>query len=170
MLLADLTGTSTEQPYESINTKLVYDVEVPTDTPRPSTSTSAPTIGTDYAKYYSEPVAVTVTATKAERVYPTVWVIGDYCGWNHGNSQFLFSFLDDESTTRVSSTSATKAANGFKDHRYRRLGRLCTTGYRQRRRTRGRAASITLISSGGSGATSRPIRSASTASPSTAAR
>ena len=33
VLFSDLTGTSTEQPYESINTKLVYDAGVAPDTP-----------------------------------------------------------------------------------------------------------------------------------------
>ena len=95
VLFSDLTGTSTEQPYESINTKLVYDVGVEPDTPTAVNFYVSATIGTDYKKVYSEPVSVTMTVTKAERVYPTVWVIGDYCGWNHDNSQFLFSFLDD---------------------------------------------------------------------------
>ena len=114
VLFADLTGTSTEQPYESINTKLVYDVEVPADTPSTVNFYISATIGTDYAKYYSEPIAVTVTATEAERVYPTVWVIGDYCGWNHGNSQFLFSFSDDEIHYEGVIDFGDKAANGFK--------------------------------------------------------
>ena len=114
VLFADLTGTSTEQPYESLNTKLVYDVEVPADTPSTVNFYISATIGTDYAKYYSEPIAVTVTATEAERVYPTVWVIGDYCGWNHGNSQFLFSFSDDEIHYEGVIDFGDKAANGFK--------------------------------------------------------
>ena len=71
VLFSDLTGTSTEQPYESINTKLVYDVEVEPDTPTAVNFYVSATIGTDYEKVYSEPVAVTMTVTKAERVYPT---------------------------------------------------------------------------------------------------
>ena len=49
VLFADLTGTSTEQPYESLNTKLVYDVEVPADTPSTVNFYISATIGTDYA-------------------------------------------------------------------------------------------------------------------------
>ena len=152
VLLADLTGTSTEQPYESINTKLVYDVEVPTDTPSTVNFYVSATIGTDYAKYYSEPVAVTVTATKAERVYPTVWVIGDYCGWNHGNSQFLFSFLDDEIHYEGVIDFGDKAANGFKITGIGGWDDSCNWGTDGNAAApEAEAASITLISSGGSG-------------------
>ena len=114
VLFSDLTGTSTEQPYESINTKLVYDVGVEPDTPTEVMFYIGATIGTDYKKVYSEPVSVTMTVTKAERVYPTVWVIGDYCGWSHDNSQFLFSFLDDEINYEGLIDFGEKAANGFK--------------------------------------------------------
>lgn len=55
-----------------------------------------------------------MTVTTAERTYPTVWVIGDYCGWNHGKSQFLFSFSGDEITYEAIVDFGEKAANGFK--------------------------------------------------------
>ena len=152
VLFADLTGTSTEQPYESINTKLVYDVEVPADTPSTVNFYISATIGTDYAKYYSEPIAVTVTATEAERVYPTVWVIGDYCGWNHGNSQFLFSFSDDEIHYEGVIDFGDKAANGFKLTGIGGWDDSCNWGTDGNAAApEAEAASITLISSGGSG-------------------
>lgn len=152
VLFADLTGTSTEQPYESLNTKLVYDVEVPADTPSTVNFYISATIGTDYAKYYSEPIAVTVTATEAERVYPTVWVIGDYCGWNHGNSQFLFSFSDDEIHYEGVIDFGDKAANGFKLTGIGGWDDSCNWGTDGNAAApEAEAASITLISSGGSG-------------------
>lgn len=152
VLLADLTGTSTEQPYESLNTKLVYDVEVPTDTPSTVNFYISATIGTDYAKYYSEPVAVTVTATKAERVYPTVWVIGDYCGWSHDNAQYLFSFADDEIHYEGVVDFGEKAANGFKLTGIAGWDDSCNWGTDGNAAApEAEAASITLISSGGSG-------------------
>lgn len=152
VLLADLTGTSTEQPYESLNTKLVYDVEVPTDTPSTVNFYISATIGTDHAKYYSEPVAVTVTVTKAERVYPTVWVIGDYCGWSHDNAQYLFSFADDEIHYEGVVDFGEKAANGFKLTGIAGWDDSCNWGTDGNAAApEAEAASITLISSGGSG-------------------
>lgn len=152
VLFSDLTGTSTEQPYESINTKLVYDVEVEPDTPTAVNFYVSATIGTDYKKVYSEPVSVTMTVTKAERVYPTVWVIGDYCGWNHDNSQFLFSFLDDEINYEGVIDFGEKAANGFKLTGIAGWDDSCNWGLDgEAEKPEAEASSITLISSGGSG-------------------
>lgn len=152
VLFSDLTGTSTEQPYESINTKLVYDVGVEPDTPTAVNFYVSATIGTDYTKVYSEPVSVTMTVTKAERVYPTVWVIGDYCGWNHDNSQFLFSFLDDEINYEGVIDFGEKAANGFKLTGIAGWDDSCNWGLDgEAEKPEAEASSITLISSGGSG-------------------
>lgn len=152
VLFSDLTGTSTEQPYESINTKLVYDVEVEPDTPTAVNFYVSATIGTDYKKVYSEPVSVTMTVTKAERVYPTVWVIGDYCGWSHDNSQFLFSFLDDEINYEGVIDFGEKAANGFKLTGIAGWDDSCNWGLdSEAEKPEAEASSITLISSGGSG-------------------
>lgn len=152
VLFSDLTGTSTEQPYESINTKLVYDVGVEPDTPTTVNFYVSATIGTDYKKVYSEPVSVTMTVTKAERVYPTVWVIGDYCGWSHDNSQFLFSFLDDEINYEGVIDFGEKAANGFKLTGIAGWDDSCNWGLDgEAEKPEAEASSITLISSGGSG-------------------
>lgn len=152
VLFSDLTGTSTEQPYESINTKLVYDAGVAPDTPTEVKFYVGATIGTDHEKVYSEPVAVTMTVTKAERVYPTVWVIGDYCGWNHDNSQFLFSFLDDEINYEGVIDFGEKAANGFKLTGIAGWDDSCNWGLDgEAEKPEAEASSITLISSGGSG-------------------
>ena len=152
VLFSDLTGTSTEQPYESINTKLVYDVGVEPDTPTAVNFYVSATIGTDYKKVYSEPVSVTMTVTKAERVYPTVWVIGDYCGWSHDNSQFLFSFLDDEINYEGVIDFGEKTANGFKLTGIAGWDDSCNWGLDgEAEKPEAEASSITLISSGGSG-------------------
>ena len=152
VLFSDLTGTSTEQPYESINTKLVYDVGVEPDTPTAVNFYVSATIGTDYKKVYSEPVSVTMTVTKAERVYPTVWVIGDYCGWSHDNSQFLFSFLDDEINYEGVIDFGEKAANGFKLTGIAGWDDSCNWGLDgEAEKPEAEASSITLIASGGSG-------------------
>ena len=152
VLFSDLTGTSTEQPYESINTKLVYDVGVEPDTPTAVNFYVSATIGTDYKKVYSEPVSVTMTVTKAERVYPTVWVIGDYCGWSHDNSQFLFSFSEDGVNFEGIIDFNEKAANGFKLTGIAGWDDSCNWGLDgEAEKPEAEASSITLISSGGSG-------------------
>ena len=46
-------------------------------------------------------------------VYDHVWVIGDYCGWNHGASQFLYDYGKKGVFTGVVDFGAA-AANGFK--------------------------------------------------------
>ena len=152
VLFADLTDTSTEQPYESINTKLVYDAGVEPDTPTQVNFYISATIGTDFEKFYSAPVAVTMTVTKAERVYPTVWVIGDYCGWNHSNSQFLFSFSDDEINYEGVIDFGEKAANGFKLTGIGGWDDSCNWGTDgEAEAPEAEAASIKLISAGSSG-------------------
>ena len=55
-----------------------------------------------------------MTVTAAEKEYPKVWIIGDYCGWNHANSQYLFSFSEDEINYEAIVDFGEKAANGFK--------------------------------------------------------
>lgn len=119
VLFTGLDGTSSEQTYESLNNVLALAVEdgglgIPSETPTDVDFYISATIGTGYEKFYSAPVTVTMTVTTAERTYPTVWVIGDYCGWNHGNSQFLFSFSGDEVNYEGIVDFGVKAANGFK--------------------------------------------------------
>ena len=93
-----------------------------------------------------------MTVTTAERTYPQVWVIGDYCGWNFDNAQGLFCFSGDEVTYEAIVDLGEKAANGFKLSGEAGWNDACNWG------TDGDAAapeteapSITLISSGGSG-------------------
>lgn len=73
----------------------------------------ASSISTAASALYSNVVAATITPYSGEREYPKVWVIGDYCGWSHDSSQFLFSF--GENTTYEGIVDfGEKAANGFK--------------------------------------------------------
>lgn len=157
VLFTGMNGTSSEQTYESLNNILALSVEdgglgVPSGEPTDVDFYISATIGTDFEKFYSAPVTVRMTVTTAERTYPTVWVIGDYCGWNHGNSQFLFSFSGDEITYEAIVDFGEKAANGFKLTGIAGWDDTCNWG------TDGdapapdpEAASISLISSGGSG-------------------
>ncbi|CCY37570.1 uncharacterized protein BN796_01034 [Alistipes sp. CAG:831] len=44
----------------------------------------------------SNAVTSSITPFNAEKVYPAVYVIGQFCGWDHGNTAFLFSYAEDE--------------------------------------------------------------------------
>lgn len=44
----------------------------------------------------SKVVVTSITPYEGEREYPQLWVIGDYCGWNHAASQFLYSAKEDD--------------------------------------------------------------------------
>lgn len=70
-------------------------------------------ISTAAAALLSNVVSSTVTPFSGEKEYPQVWVIGDYCGWNHGNSQFLYSANDDDNYAGLIYFDG-KAANGWK--------------------------------------------------------
>lgn len=65
------------------------------------------------APLYSNVVSSLITPFAGEREYPQIWVIGDYCGWNHDNSQFLYSANEDENYSGMI-CFAGKAPNGWK--------------------------------------------------------
>ncbi len=44
----------------------------------------------------SNTITSSITPFNAEKVYPAVYVIGAFCGWDHGNAAFLFSYAEDE--------------------------------------------------------------------------
>ena len=157
VLFTGLDGTSSEQTFESLNNVLALAVEdgglgLPSGEAAGVEFYVSATIGSNYEKFYSEPVSVSVTATTAERSYPKVWVIGDYCGWNHGNSQFLFSFSGDEITYEAIVDFGEKAASGFKLTGIAGWDDTCNWGVDgDAAAPEAEAPWITLISSGGSG-------------------
>ena len=65
------------------------------------------------APLYSNVVSSLITPFAGEREYPQIWVIGDYCGWNHDNSQFLYSANEDENYSGMI-CFAGKAPKGWK--------------------------------------------------------
>ena len=84
-IMTGISGTSSEQTYEAINSVLSLAAEdgglgVPADTPTDVDFLVSATIGETFGKYYSEGVTVKMTVTEAERTYPMVYVIGDFCG------------------------------------------------------------------------------------------
>ncbi len=118
-LFIGFADTSTEQPYDALNAKLALAVEdgglgVPVDTPTAVDFYVSATIGTGYVKVYSAPKTITMTVTAAERVYPTIKVVGNYCGWSHGTAQKLFSFTGDEVKYEAMVDFGEKAADGWK--------------------------------------------------------
>ena len=157
-VMTGLSSTSAELTYEALNAPLALAVEdgglgVPSGTPTEVQFMISATIGSTFGTYYSEGVPVTMTVTKAERTYPMIYVIGDFCGWADGQTQELFSFSGDETTYSGVIGFGGKASSGFKI-------RGTATGWSDDSNwgTDGNAPapdaeakSITLISSGGSG-------------------
>ena len=157
-VMTGLSSTSAELTYEALNTPLALAVEdgglgVPSGTPTEVQFMISATIGSTFGTYYSEGVPVMMTVTQAERTYPMIYVIGDFCGWADGQTQELFSFSGDETTYSGVIGFGGKASSGFKI-------RGTATGWSDDSNwgTDGNAPapdaeakSITLISSGGSG-------------------
>lgn len=71
------------------------------------------TIANSVAPLYSNIVSTTVTPYSGAIEYPKIWVIGDYCGWSHQNSQFLYGFTGDSGYSGIIDFGDS-AANGFK--------------------------------------------------------
>lgn len=157
VLFTGMNGTSSEQTYESLNNILALSVEdgglgVPSGEPTDVDFYISATIGTDFEKFYSAPATVRMTVTTAERTYPQVWVIGDYCGWNFDNAQGLFCFSGDEVTYEAIVDLGEKAANGFKLSGEAGWNDACNWGTDDDAAApETEAPSITLISSSGSG-------------------
>lgn len=84
-------------------------------------------------------------------VYEHVWIIGDYCGWNHGASQFLYDYEKNGVYTGVIDFGE-KAANGFKLTGVAGWEDSCNWGIDGAAEApEAEAQKITLISSGSSG-------------------
>lgn len=62
---------------------------------------------------YSNTVSTNITPFVGERQYPQIWIVGTYCNWNHGQSQYLFSANDDENYAGMIYFDG-KAADGWK--------------------------------------------------------
>ena len=157
-VMTGITGTSSEQTYELLNSLLALSAEdgglgVPADTPTDVDFLVSATIGETFEKYYSEGVTVKMTVTEAERTYPMVYVIGDFCGWADGQTQELFSFSGDEVNYAGVIGFNGAASKGFKirgtetgwadDSNWGTDGNAAAP--------EAEAATIQLISSGGSG-------------------
>lgn len=116
-IVVGVTDTKVELTYEQINlaaNELGLPIEVATLT---NVRVGA-TIGSSFKTYYSASKELTVTPINAEvkpsDKYDKVWVIGDYCGWNHGNSQYLLNYAGSGTVFSGVVDFGEKAAKGWK--------------------------------------------------------
>lgn len=149
-IFKNVSGTKASASYELLNGKLLYDFNF------------APNVAGDvnftlYAgiqageSFASNVVAAKATAAVAERTYPTVWVIGDYCGWNHAATQFLYDYIGEDDVYSGLVDFGEKAANGFKLTGVAAWDDSCNWGLDGNAPApEAEASKITLISSGGS--------------------
>lgn len=83
--------------------------------------------------------------------YEKVWVIGDYCGWDHSKTQFLFDYASTGTTFSGVVDFGEKAANGWKLTGVAGWDDTCNWGCDENAMpTEEEPASIQLITSGGS--------------------
>ena len=93
-LFSGVSGTSMNVSMENINNKAYNDLAIPADEAGEVTFTLSAKLNVG-ASYPAAPVKAKVTPTAAEKVYPNVWVIGNYCGWAHDASLYLWNFAED---------------------------------------------------------------------------
>ena len=82
--------------------------------------------------------------------FEKVWVIGDYCGWDHGKTQFLFDYNSTGTTFAGVVDFADKAANGFKLTGEAGWNDDCNWGLEDNTTAEAEATSLQLITGGGS--------------------
>lgn len=108
---------------------------------------------------YSNIVKATFTTYNAD-VLPTekfayVWVIGDYCGWSHDKTQFLFDYKANDKTFSgvidfADAEGNSLAANGFKLTGIAGWDDTCNWGEEKEAESADEASSVQLITGGGS--------------------
>lgn len=108
---------------------------------------------------YSNIVKATFKSFVAD-VLPTekfekVWVIGDYCGWDHSKTQFLFDYTASGTTFAgivdfADAEGVSKAANGFKLTGVAGWDDTCNWGLEDNTTAEAEATSLQLITGGGS--------------------
>ena len=82
--------------------------------------------------------------------FDKVWVIGDYCGWDHGKTQFLFDYTSSGNIYSGVVDFADKAANGFKLTGVAGWDDTCNWGLEDNTTAESEATSLQLITGGGS--------------------
>ena len=86
--------------------------------------------------------------------FDKVWVIGDYCGWDHSKTQFLFDYTSSGNVysgiVDFNKDGASAAANGFKLTGIAGWDDTCNWGLEDNTTAEAEAASLQLITGGGS--------------------
>ena len=86
--------------------------------------------------------------------FDKVWVIGDYCGWDHGKTQFLFDYTSSgnvySGVIDFNKDGASAAANGFKFTGVATWDDTCNWGLEDNTTAEAEATSLQLITGGGS--------------------
>ena len=82
--------------------------------------------------------------------FEKVWVIGDYCGWSHDKTQFLFDYTSSGTTFSGVVDFGEKAANGFKLTGVAGWDDTCNWGEETAAESVDEPSSIQLITGGGS--------------------
>ena len=82
--------------------------------------------------------------------FDKVWVIGDYCGWDHSKTQFLFDYTSSGNIYSGIVDFADKAANGFKLTGVAGWDDTCNWGLEDNTTAEAEATSLQLITGGGS--------------------
>ncbi len=154
VLTSGITDTETVVAYMNLNTFLLSDLGCTANVPADINLYISAKVG-EYAKVYSEALAVKVTPMEAvvpeSDLYGKVWVIGDYCGWDHGKTQFLFDYGKDETVYSGVIDFGEKAANGWKITGVAAWDDTCNWGLDgDAAAPEAEASQIQLITSGGS--------------------
>lgn len=87
--------------------------------------------------------------------FEKVWVIGDYCGWDHAKTQFLFDYKSTGTTFAgvvdfADAEGVSKAANGFKLTGVAGWDDTCNWGLEDNTTAEAEASLLQLITGGGS--------------------
>ena len=86
--------------------------------------------------------------------FDKVWVIGDYCGWSHDKTQFLFDYTSSGNVysgiVDFNKDGASAAANGFKLTGVAGWDDTCNWGLEDNTTAEAEATSLQLITGGGS--------------------
>ena len=87
--------------------------------------------------------------------FEKVWVIGNYCGWDHGKTQFLFDYNSTGTTFAgvvdfAGADGVSMAADGFKLTGVAGWDDTCNWGLEDNTAAEAEAASLQLITGGGS--------------------
>lgn len=139
------------------NFKAEYDKEFAVDFQIETCVTNDKNVAVSGTAVYSNIVKATYVPFEAKEALPDaeefnkIWVIGNYCGWDHSKTLFLFDYKGEETVYSGVIDFAGKAADGFKLTGVAGWDDSCNWGCDGANLpTEQEPASIQLISSGGS--------------------